>query len=298
MPRKASKGSKYWLIFYILRGMKKYVIAFVSVSLFAVPGLAFGQVAGADKQIQFNNAGSLSGDTNFTWDMGRSMLKISNNTFFPAAVASTSGIGFRVEGTQITGGSIQVAGKSDPSVSNGSNQGVEVATLFAPTRPDKIYYGVFSIPAVSGSQKITSVTGVFSGPHSRSVPPGTQFSGQVQDVIAYDAQPQWNSGTVTNLYGYKTTQGMALSKVENMYGLSIADVTLGSNSNYAIKTGLGKVEFGDKVTTKNGLNISKIPTGSAGSKSASCVVGDITWDDSYIYLCVSSGKWKKAVLTE
>ena len=278
--------------------MKKYVMAFAVVSLFAVPGFVFGQVAGADKQVQFNNAGALAGDNNFTWDMGRSMLKISNNTFFPAIVASTTGVGLKVEGAQITGASIMIAGGSNPTISNGSTQGLQIGTLFAPTNPDKIYYGILNTPIVSGSQKITSVIGTMSSPHSRTVPVHTVFGGHVQDVIGFDTQAFWNSGTVTNHYGYKVSEGMAMSKVENMYGLSIADITLGSNSNYAIKTGAGKVEFGDKVTAKNGLNISKIPTGSAGPKSASCVVGDIAWDDSYIYLCVSSGKWKKAALTE
>jgi len=58
----------------------------------------------------------------------------------------------------------------------------------------------------------------------------------------------WISGSVTDEFGlYSNAPGYA-GAITNSYGLFVGDRTRGTSGNWAIKTGLGKVQFGDTVT--------------------------------------------------
>lgn len=80
------------------------------------------------------------------------------------------------------------------------------------------------------------------------------------------AMYQFGSGVTTNAYGYRVYS--SLPGTERNYGLFIPDVNLGSIENFAIKTGLGAVSFGDAVTTSSTLT-----TGDPGSGTAAWKLG-------------------------
>jgi hypothetical protein len=67
--------------------------------------------------------------------------------------------------------------------------------------------------------------------------------------------PTADTTTATNKYSIRIENVLSLaSAVTNNVGLSIADVTGGSATNYAIKTGAGLVDFGDALTV-TGVNV-------------------------------------------
>jgi hypothetical protein len=55
-----------------------------------------------------------------------------------------------------------------------------------------------------------------------------------------------NSGTVTDFMGFHVDNLTNTGTITNAYGLKVENITIGTN-NWAIKTGIGKVEFGDQV---------------------------------------------------
>lgn len=78
--------------------------------------------------------------------------------------------------------------------------------------------------------------------------------GTVTDLVGdYPFFEFSNSGTITNSYGVKIdspTHGEYTSNsnsgtITNNWGIKIADETAGESTNWAIQTGLGRVEFGD-----------------------------------------------------
>jgi hypothetical protein len=77
---------------------------------------------------------------------------------------------------------------------------------------------------------------------------GTHSTGSILNSI-YVYNEQDSTGSINNLSGINIdspAKGNGAGEVLNNYGLQIADQTIGTN-NYAIKTGLGKVSFGDNV---------------------------------------------------
>lgn len=74
--------------------------------------------------------------------------------------------------------------------------------------------------------------------------------------------------------------------VTTAYGLYVEDITVGS-TNYAIKSGQGRVSFGGL------LDIASSAPASAG---ASGVAGQVTWDSGYVYVCTATNTWKRAAI--
>jgi len=97
-------------------------------------------------------------------------------------------------------------------------------STYTPANASKSIYSFSSNPVVAGSLGISSIHGF------RAVPESSTYSGTVDELALFYGSPSsWGSGTITNLYG-----------------LRIDDITQGA-TNFAIRTGLGKVSFGDKV---------------------------------------------------
>lgn len=82
---------------------------------------------------------------------------------------------------------------------------------------------------------------------------GEAFAGSEANLHViglYSSVGQYNEDTeVTNLYGIFIEYVDVYAPCENAYGIKITDV-VDADNNFAIKTGLGKVEFGDFFTTR------------------------------------------------
>ena len=71
------------------------------------------------------------------------------------------------------------------------------------------------------------------------------FHNTITDLINFDTSIcDISRGTITNAYGYRVSEDLGGST--NNYGVYVADQT-GATNDYAIKTGLGLVSFGDDV---------------------------------------------------
>jgi hypothetical protein len=79
----------------------------------------------------------------------------------------------------------------------------------------------------------------------------------------------------------------------NMYGLEIGDQTAATN-NYAIKTGKGKVEFGDDLSVIGKLYLTPQ---TPASSSATCTANQVAMDANYVYVCTAADTWKRAALS-
>lgn len=257
--------------------MRKYI--FLAIILF--PLVTFGQTPGPDKSILFNDVGVVSGDPNLIWDKFKTQIKVTNEGFFPAFLAETTGTGFQFEGTQTLGGAVNIFGITDPA--NISTQGIHISPAFAPTNPGKIYYGILNTPQLAGSKNIDSVIGTFSAPFTRFNAP---YSGTAKELVGYDFVAAWNSsGSVDNFYGYRVSSPEIVNgKISNIFGLFISDI-YGASNNFAIKTGKGTVSFGDKVgigvdnptadlqvSAKSPDAITKIQFGKPGQNKGTCIV--------------------------
>ncbi len=131
----------------------------------------------------------------------------------------------------------------DGSISN--FLGFQDSSTFAPTASGKGLWSFGSAPRISGSQNIASVYGFTSSPFSHGVT--LPYSGTLSRLALYDAQLLWNSGTVTDAAMFDGQIVNIGGTATNVYGLRLGDITGGSVSNFAIKTGLGTVSFGDNV---------------------------------------------------
>lgn len=267
--------------------MKKYLLLFLVI----IPLISHAQVCGSDKDLQWNNSGGCGASSTLQWDNSKTRLQIINEGLWPAFYASSSGTGVQVEGTQTLGGAINIFGVANPF--NASTEGLQIAPNFSPTNSNKSYYGALISPLLVGNQSISSVTGVLSTPFTKSVP-SPSYTGTTTNVISYDIQPYWTTGTALNWYGFKVSSStFSGGTIGNVFGLSIADISGGTSTNYAIKTGLGAVSFGDKTFVKGFNNsVSYSP-----ASTTPCTVGDQTWDKAYAYFCVGSNSWRRAILS-
>ena len=103
--------------------------------------------------------------------------------------------------------------------------------------------GVYSAPSYIGSGNLgDGIYGFYSGGGMSSGSAGNIMGLQIFNGISGTAQV--DSYTGINI---GTTQISGSATAANVYGLKIEDQAGGGTSNYAIKTGLGIVSFGDKV---------------------------------------------------
>lgn len=156
--------------------------------------------------------------------------------------------------------------------------GWEDSSLFSPIASGKSMWSFGAAPVIGGSQNISNVYGFLSSPFTSGVL--APYSGTADNVDLFEALSTWNSGTATNYSLFHGSINSIGASVANLYGLRIGDLTQGTLTNFAIKTGLGKVSFGDSVgissttpgtslsignTGANTINISPTATSTFGS---------------------------------
>ncbi|MBI2815448.1 MAG: hypothetical protein HYX72_00765 [Acidobacteria bacterium] len=99
-------------------------------------------------------------------------------------------------------------------------------------------------------------------------------AGTVNDLMAMSTVLTQSGGTVNNAYGlWVSTPSKDAGTMVNAYGVKIEDQTTATN-NWAIKTGAGKVEFGDAVTAPNvngARYASQFAGADAGAKIAAAI---------------------------
>lgn len=232
----------------------------------SVSSSSSGNPGGADTNVQYNDGGVFGGDDNFTWDKvaqhlaidgsvditkGLTItdeLDINNNSIgidLTIPLSATSfGIrfqGFYTDGIRFDG----FYGTSDASIVNVF--GVLDSSGFVPTSTLTSMFSFGTSVGTSGSQNASLVQGFFSNPNTRGS--GLTYSGTITEMSAYEAQPLIRTGTVTNVslfHGTGPFKGGG-GVITNLYGLYLPDITDGSTINRAIRTGLGRVEFGDDL---------------------------------------------------
>jgi hypothetical protein len=104
--------------------------------------------------------------------------------------------------------------------------------------------------AIQGRFTITG-NGDLGDPVSSSAIMIHSGTGTIADAYGYrPVMGLTSTGTVTDLVGYGEPLFFNLGggTVTNAYGIRLGDITAGSTSNYAIKTGAGLVEFGDATS--------------------------------------------------
>jgi len=108
---------------------------------------------------------------------------------------------------------------------------------------------------IGGVQATANNGGVSTG-----VPLPEQFptnNGNVTNLRAFDGLAKnWSSGTVTNgvVFYAEAPQNAGGGIFANAYGLFVADMTAATN-NFAIKTGVGKVNIGDAATFNSTVSV-------------------------------------------
>ena len=94
------------------------------------------------------------------------------------------------------------------------------------------------------------------------------------DFAAMFLSPSTAGHTLVNLFGLQINDQTSGTAPTNVYGVQIGDQTSGTN-NWAIKTGLGKVEFGDVVQSDAAACVS-LPACSGSTEGAMRAVNDST----------------------
>lgn len=175
-------------------------------------------VGGSDTQVQFNDDGAFGGHAGLTFNKTTAQLRVG-----PAE--STLDAWLR----NSVGGAVHVVGTQNASdVGLGVEmQGPDVYGLFFTTLAKGGSFASYGVAAsaVAGAAATPRVVAVAASA-------GSNASGAATDAIALLA----DGGVL-----------VAGGSITNQYGLKIDDQAKGSN-NWAIKTGLGRVQFGDAVT--------------------------------------------------
>ncbi|MGH8248628.1 MAG: hypothetical protein ACREUU_19640, partial [Gammaproteobacteria bacterium] len=103
----------------------------------------------------------------------------------------------------------------------------------------------------------------------------------------YTQAANYGSGTISNAYGLYVDSGVkgGSGALTNNYGIFVADQIAGT-SDWAIKTGAGKVEFGDTVAAKtlNGVRIADQFPGTNGGAKVQAAINDCPAADCTVYV--------------
>lgn len=156
-------------------------------------------------------------------------------------------------------------GEFGNAVSNGTSNWANVAGLF--------FQGIHA-----GSGDLTLLEGM----HVEAV--GNNASGNISQLNGGTFRASnSNAGTVDNIAVIYLISGNG-SNVQNTYGLYIEDQSFGLNSNYAIKTNLGLVEFGDTVQIDNlgGGGTQMVTADNDGILSVQAIPGGASFIDNEI----------------
>ena len=161
------------------------------------------------------------------------------------------------------------------------------------------YHGFRSKVTMTGDDNLTSsVSSGQAGISGYFNLSGDATVDEAAGVLGINAVVNTSVGTMTNAFGVAgavvelsagatITNGAALygqilkagaGTITNAFGLLISDITQGDSANYAIKTGVGQVEFGDDVTMNAGMNAPNIP---AYDDDTAAGVGGLSAGDFY-----------------
>jgi hypothetical protein len=129
-----------------------------------------------------------------------------------------------------------------------------------------------------------SAAGGFGGLWANAT--GNHPSGTLASITGarIEVAPSTSAPTTKATALYVTASGN--NNVATALAIEIPDVS-GAAANYAIKTGLGKVQFGDD------LILASQPPAHSNSTG---VAGTIAWDTGYFYVCTATDTWKRVAL--
>lgn len=200
--------------------------------------------AGLNTQIQFNDAGAFKADGQFTWDKNNKLLNIGipfDDPSFDSNFFIQPGIGENIAKILDTAGqTIFDNALSIKYQTDGYASGLAIMTMSTdPTATTAV--SAMNIDATYNSAASGGRISVIDAAM------GNFGSGLVSDAAIFLADGLVASGPITNSIGFRATN-MGQAGVTNSYGLLVDDQS-GATNNWAIKTGLGKVDFGDFFTT-------------------------------------------------
>ncbi len=237
-----------------------------------------GTPGGSDTQVQYNNAGAFGGDSNLTWDGATFRDKLlsfvgpDSSTLDPlmqtASLPAQSLINQLVTMTTAPIYGIGLQGQAALSTNNsafyiGVNSAVEVtAAANTAARPYAIEGEIWS----NADHKVGIITGYESFL-------GLFGTGGTDGLVHFElGAPTYNGTSVPFTYGIHLFNQGDASVVDNIPIL--IDNQTGATNNYAIKTGLGKVQFGDNVKFLAGTTTIPTLTIPSGVAPTTPVSGD------------------------
>lgn len=224
-----------------------------------------GSPGGSNLQVQFNDSGSFGGNSGFTFNKANGHAAIGPSSVINGGNPEESGPIPPIDdgryknvltiyeqftspsqvGTGQAGGIFTCVVVNQPNNDLATNYVANEFQLLIPSTNTANYGGMAGMIGVSSHAGSGSI-GFVAGVQSTAINFG---SGHIDLQASLYGFIENDSGTVTDaaIFYADVISGFA----NNKYGLFITDVTGGSVSNHAIKTGLGEVFFGDKLTVQD-----------------------------------------------
>lgn len=225
---------------------------------------ALGDPIGGDLQISIGDGTGPGGDTSFSTPVLLDGYGMS--IFSPLAPATSSA--FDITGSDAAGDPTAMIVLNNGHIGMGANPTsyaqLEVLTTQAPNPGDGVALaGEFSATLLPGQDgdfiigvNTVATDDATNNKNNLGIQGFTgqavhQGSGTAQVQGAYMLAANSGAGIDVNNYGafIDSSFNGGTGSITNNYGLFVADQTAGTN-NYAIKTGLGKVSFGDNVSVR------------------------------------------------
>lgn len=205
-----------------------------------------GTPGGSDKQIQFNDGGVFGGDAKFFWDKTTKQVTAGiqeDNAAFDTNIQDWWGQLGNVNIGAVSSDGQRHIGQIIQMQGDGKTQGLAIMALSTATDPNLMQAFALNIDAAANSA-VDAPDGAIFGIDASVSNFGT---GLVGEMAEYFATGSLGTGPVTNssaLHAFNHGQAGTV----NARGIWIEDQT-GATKNWAIQTGLGKVDFGDFFTT-------------------------------------------------
>jgi hypothetical protein len=254
--------------------------------------------------VQFNNGGAFAGSANLTW-VTAGLTNLKHAAFGADAVIDTANtinglINFPTvlvieehptigAGAQFYGQIVSVIG--DPTVNDNTVffDGI-LSNALVPTTNAKNFGAVKGGDFLGGSEgsgKVHSIYGINCTAYLANTATadtmiatapnidhaGTGLVGSAKAVYAF-VEVEDPAGTITEATGVYIDTPFNSGTITTSYGLFIADHVAGG-TNFAIKTGLGTVSFGDNVVTTGDMKAATYHVGAAAGIDASITTASL-----------------------
>lgn len=133
--------------------------------------------------------------------------------------------------------------------------------------------------AILASMRTTHASGTKPWVEGLEANASSNGAGNVTELAALASYAQQSgTGTVTDMFGLHVQSNLkpGAGGVTNNYGIRVKDQAITGANNWAIKTGTGKVEFGDTTVAKvlNGVRVADQFTGANGGAKIQAAVND------------------------